>query len=198
MARRVFFSFHYSEDCWRANQVRNANVVHGADVAGFFDHSEYDDARAGGDAAIRRMILRHLEGTSVTVVLIGTYTAGRPWVRFEIAESIKRNNGLLGIRVNHLFNQYRHTAPPGPIPVTWPTEMPVFWWDPAAVHHFARLIAEAAERGDEARRRRVAVQKRALLGLRSLAPSTSVATGHTLEDILAKRFYDQTFKIKKP
>jgi hypothetical protein len=27
MARRVFFSFHYDNDVWRANQVRNANVV---------------------------------------------------------------------------------------------------------------------------------------------------------------------------
>lgn len=34
MARRVFFSFHYDGDVWRANQVRNANVVAGADVAG--------------------------------------------------------------------------------------------------------------------------------------------------------------------
>jgi len=40
MARRVFFSFKYKGDIWRANQVRNANVVAGADVAGFFDHSE--------------------------------------------------------------------------------------------------------------------------------------------------------------
>ncbi len=78
MARRVFFSFHYKFDIFRANQVRNANVVAGPDVAGFFDHSEYQDAKAQGDEAIRRMILRHLDNTSVTVVLIGTYTAARP------------------------------------------------------------------------------------------------------------------------
>ena len=35
MARRVFFSFHYDNDVWTAIQVRNANVVAGADVAGF-------------------------------------------------------------------------------------------------------------------------------------------------------------------
>jgi hypothetical protein len=53
-------------------------------VAGFFDHSEYEAAKARGDEAIRRMILRHLDNTSVTVVLIGTYTAVRPWVQFEM------------------------------------------------------------------------------------------------------------------
>jgi hypothetical protein len=45
MARRVFFSFHYDRDIWRANQVRNCNVVAGVDVAGFFDHSEYQEAK---------------------------------------------------------------------------------------------------------------------------------------------------------
>ena len=29
MARRVFFSFHFENDIWRVNQVRNANVVAG-------------------------------------------------------------------------------------------------------------------------------------------------------------------------
>ena len=36
MARRVFFSFHYDNDVWRANQVRDSNVVAGMEVAGFF------------------------------------------------------------------------------------------------------------------------------------------------------------------
>ena len=80
MARRVFFSFHYDNDIWRANQVRMANVVAGPDRAGFFDHSEYDEAKKQGAEGIRRMINRHLKNTSVTVVLIGRETASRPWV----------------------------------------------------------------------------------------------------------------------
>jgi MTH538 TIR-like domain (DUF1863) len=86
MARRVFFSFHFDRDVWRANQVRNANVVLGTDTAGFFDHSEYLKAKAQGDDAIRRMILGHLNNTSVTVVLIGTLTWTRPGVQLEIKE----------------------------------------------------------------------------------------------------------------
>ena len=88
MARRVFFSFHFDNDIWRANQVRNANVVAGADVAGFFDHSEYQDAKKTGNEGIKRMILKHLGNTSVTVVLIGSETASRPWVKYEIEQSI--------------------------------------------------------------------------------------------------------------
>src|SRR5712692_6137082 len=102
MARRTFFSFHYDNDIFRANQVRMANVVLGTDTAGFFDHSEYEEAKKTSDAGIQRMILRHLENTTVTVVLIGQYTWMRPWVRYEIAESIKRKNGLFGIYIPHL------------------------------------------------------------------------------------------------
>ena len=52
MARRVFFSFHF-EDSWRANQVRQVNVVYGTDIAGFYDHSEYEEEKRG-PAAVRR------------------------------------------------------------------------------------------------------------------------------------------------
>jgi hypothetical protein len=48
------------------------------------------------------MILSHLERTTVTVVLIGEKTAKRPWVRYEIEQSIARQNGLLGIEIHHL------------------------------------------------------------------------------------------------
>lgn len=102
MARRVFFSFHYDSDIWRANQVRNSNVVVGSEVAGFFDHSEYEEAKKKGADAIKRMILRHLNGTSVAVVLIGTETTNRPWVKYEIEQAIALKNGLLGIRIHHL------------------------------------------------------------------------------------------------
>src|SRR3989344_7126564 len=88
MARRTFFSFHFDRDVWRANQVRNSNVVAGADTAGFFDHSEYEEAKKAGADGIRRMILKHLKNTSVTVVLIGSETADRPWIQYEIDQSI--------------------------------------------------------------------------------------------------------------
>src|SRR5882672_12248951 len=105
MARRVFFSFHFDHDVWRANQVRNSNVVVGTDVAGFFDHSEYEEAKKEGAEGIKRMILQHLRNTTVTVVLIGTDTAQRPWVQYEIEQSIKRDNGILCVHIHHLKNQ---------------------------------------------------------------------------------------------
>lgn len=148
MARRVFFSFHYDGDIWRANQVRNSNVVAGPDRAGFFDHSEYEEAKNKGREGIEKMILRHLNNTSVTVVLIGTETANRPWVKFEIAESIKRKNGLLGIYIHHLKDKDGKTSSQGAKPtVPSNVEFPTYAWD-GDVDRFRREIEAAGKRSD--------------------------------------------------
>jgi hypothetical protein len=154
MARRVFFSFHYDNDVWRANQVRNANVVAGADVAGFFDHSEYEEAKKKGTDAIKRMILRNLDNTSVTVVLIGSETANRPWVKYEIEQSIAKKNGLLGIQIHHLKNQHGETSFfAGPTPtVPSGVEFPIYSWD-RDLDRFRREIEAAGKRSDVLRKR---------------------------------------------
>ncbi len=153
MARRVFFSFHYDNDIWRANQVRNSNVVAGADVAGFFDHSEYEVAKKKGAEAIKKMILHHLDGTSVTVVLIGNQTANRPWVKYEIEQSIARNNGLLGIQIHHLKNQQGQTSLMGSTPtVPWNVNFTVYPWD-GDLDRFRLAIETAGKRADALRKK---------------------------------------------
>jgi len=151
MARRVFFSFHYDGDVWRANQVRNANVVAGSDVAGFFDHSEYEEAKKKGKEGIQRMILKNLRDTTVTVVLIGTETANRPYVKYEIEQSIDRKNGLLGIYIHHLKDSSQATSSRGAKPgVPYGTEFPTYDWD-RDLDRFRKEIEAAGKRGDALR-----------------------------------------------
>ncbi len=152
MARRVFFSFHYDNDIWRANQVRNSNVVVGTDVAGFFDHSEYEEAKKKGSDGIRRMILKHLDNTTVTLVLIGTGTASRPWVKYEIEQSIARNNGLLGVYIHHLKDKNGQISLRGPKPIVpWNVELPAYDWD-RDLDRFRREIEAAGKRSDTLRK----------------------------------------------
>lgn len=108
MARRVFFSFHYERDIWRANVVRNSWLTQDREAAGFWDASLWEEAKKKGDDAIKRMIDKGLEGTSVTVVLIGTETSSRKWVRHEIKESYRRN-GLLGVYIHNIRDNNGHT-----------------------------------------------------------------------------------------
>lgn len=101
MARRVFFSFKYL-DVSRAMVVRNSWVTQGREAAGFVDAAEFEKLKRQGDATIKRWIDGQLEGTSVTVVLVGAKTCSSRWVKYEIEQSIARGNGLLGIDVSKI------------------------------------------------------------------------------------------------
>jgi hypothetical protein len=106
MARRVFFSFHYERDAWRASQVRNSWVTKpDREAAGFWDAAEWEKVKKQGDAAIKRWIDKGLERTSVAVVLIGTETCSRKWVRYEIQKSHEKGNGIVGIHIHNLKDQ---------------------------------------------------------------------------------------------
>lgn len=110
MARKVFFSFHFERDIWRTGQVRNSWVTHpDRQSAGYWDASIWEEAKLKGDDAIKKLIDRSLDGTSVTVVLIGAETAGRRWVRYEVEQSAKRGNGLVGIYINNLKDRFGNT-----------------------------------------------------------------------------------------
>lgn len=103
--RKVFFSFHYELDAWRAAQVRNSQQfpVKGAVTAGrFSDAVDWESIKRQGTRAIQNWIKGQLYGTSVTVVLIGAETSQRSWVKYEIEQSIARGNGLLGVRIHSI------------------------------------------------------------------------------------------------
>lgn len=102
MARKVFFSFHYERDAWRAAQVRNSNITQS--IKGYVDKAEWEEIKRKGDKAIKDWIEGQMKGTSVTVVLIGKETADRKWVQHEIEKSIEKGNGLLGIYIHRLKN----------------------------------------------------------------------------------------------
>jgi len=110
MARRVFFSFHYERDAWRAGQVRNSWVTKtDRETAGFWDAASWEEVKKKGDGAIKRWIDEHLEGTSVTVVLIGSETSERKYVQYEINQSWDKGNGLIGINIHNQKDQDENT-----------------------------------------------------------------------------------------
>jgi hypothetical protein len=99
MARKIFFSFHYIPDNWRASQVRNMGVIEGnAPVS----DNDWEAVTKKGDDAIEKWINGQLEGKSCSIVLIGSGTAGRKWIEYEIKKSWGEKKGLLGIYVHNL------------------------------------------------------------------------------------------------
>ncbi|MXQ08854.1 hypothetical protein GQ651_13430 [Alphaproteobacteria bacterium GH1-50] len=110
MVKRVFFSFHYSNDAWRAGQVRNIGMVDGNRVA---SDNDWEQIKRGGDQAITRWISNQMHGKSCVVVLIGAETAGRKWINYEILEGWNSGKGLLGVRIDRLQDRYGYQSYPG-------------------------------------------------------------------------------------
>lgn len=97
--RRVFYSFHYRSDNWRAAQVRNIGVVHNGQLAAGNDWERLRDPR---DVSIRNWILSQMEERACTIVLVGRETANSKWIYYEIMQSWLRGMGVVGIRVHGL------------------------------------------------------------------------------------------------
>jgi hypothetical protein len=126
MAHRTFFSFHYERDVWRASVVRNSAKLKSNITPEFIDASLWEEAKKKSDAALRRLIDDALVGTSVTAVLIGSETASRRWVKYEIDQSLDRGNGLFGIYIHNIKDQAGNTAAKGSNPL--PTGYKTYDW----------------------------------------------------------------------
>ncbi|MCC1485574.1 TIR domain-containing protein [Winogradskyella immobilis] len=113
MARRTFFSFHYANDVWRANIVRNSWVTQDRKAAGFIDAADFEEIKRGGDSAIKKWIREQLDGTSVTVVLIGSETSNRDYIKYELEKSWEKGNGILGIYVHNVKDSNGNTSKKG-------------------------------------------------------------------------------------
>lgn len=62
------------------------------------------------------MIDDGLLGTSITVVLIGAQSSNREYINYEIDESIKRSNGIVGVHIHMIKNKDEETDYRGAVP----------------------------------------------------------------------------------
>lgn len=113
MARRAFFSFHYQNDVWRANIVRNSWVTKDKEAQGFVDAADFEKVKKGGETAIKKWIIEQLDGTSVTVVLIGSETSSRDYIKFELEKSWAKGNGIVGIYIHNIKDREGKTSDKG-------------------------------------------------------------------------------------
>ncbi len=107
MTRKVFYSFHYKPDSWRAGQVRNIGFIEGNRPA---TDNDWETVKRGGDVAIKRWIAGQMSGRTCTVVLVGSKTANRHWINHEIVKSWNDGMGVVGIRIHGLQDIYSRTS----------------------------------------------------------------------------------------
>ncbi len=111
--RQVFFSFHFDNDFWRTQQVRNIGVIEGNTPV---SKNDWEEVKEKGQEAIEKWIEDNLKYKSCTVVLVGYETANRPWVRHEIVRSWNLGKGVVGIRIHNLKDQNSQVSTAGTNP----------------------------------------------------------------------------------
>lgn len=102
MARKVFYSFHYARDSWRVQQVVNMGAVEGQPI---LTPNAWEAVEKDGGKAIQAWIDSNLKGKSCLVVLVGRYTAGRRWVKYEIKKAWNDGKGVVGVYIHILKDQ---------------------------------------------------------------------------------------------
>jgi len=121
LAKSVFYSFHYTRDSWRVQQIVKIGALEGQPI---LNAQDWESVKRQGDAAIKKWINDQMSYKKAVVVLIGAETAGRPWVKHEITKAWNDKKPLVGIRIHGLADSAGNTDLPGADPfakITFPT-----------------------------------------------------------------------------
>lgn len=111
--RRVFYSFHYDNDVFRVQQIRNIGAL---ELNTPVSANEWETIKRGGDAAIVKWINENMHQKSCVIVLIGTQTHTRRWVKHEIKKAWTDGKGVLGIYIHNLKDPRTGTCSQGANP----------------------------------------------------------------------------------
>ncbi|HIE44723.1 MAG TPA: molecular chaperone Tir [Flavobacteriaceae bacterium] len=97
--RQIFYSFHFSNDVMRVQQVRNMGVIEGNEPT---SPNNWEEIKRKGDKSIEKWIENNMKNRSCVVVLIGSDTASRKWVKYEIEKAWNDGKGVVGIHIHNL------------------------------------------------------------------------------------------------
>ena len=97
--RQIFYSFHFKNDVMRVQQVRNIGVIEGNEPV---SKNDWEKLKRKGKKSIQKWIDDNMKNRSCVVVLIGSETADRKWVKYEIKKAWNDKKGLVGIYIHNL------------------------------------------------------------------------------------------------
>lgn len=103
--RQVFYSFHYEKDNWRVSQIKEMRFFSDDwEIGGqkLVSSNEWEEVKRRGDNAIKQWINEAMKNRSCVIVLVGSETADRKWVKYEIEQAWNSGKGLFGIYIHNL------------------------------------------------------------------------------------------------
>lgn len=95
----VFYSFHFQNDVMRVQQIRNIGSIEGNSAV---NSNEWERIKQSGKTAVQNWIDQNMKYKRCVIVLIGTDTANRPWVKYEIERAWNQGKAILGIHIHNI------------------------------------------------------------------------------------------------
>lgn len=95
----VFYSFHFNNDVMRVQQIRNIGSIEGNPPT---NPNEWEKLKRTGTKAVENWIDQNMKYKRCIIVLIGSGTAGRNWVKHEIIKAWNDGKALLGIHIHNI------------------------------------------------------------------------------------------------
>lgn len=108
--RQVFYSFHYANDVMRTQLIRNIGAIEGNSPA---SANEWETVKKGGDSAIQKWIDNAMQNRTCVIVLVGSETANRKWINYEIKKAWNEGKGLFGIYIHNIADPKTGTCKQG-------------------------------------------------------------------------------------
>lgn len=97
--RQVFYSFHFKNDVMRVQLVRNIGAIEDNKPV---SANAWEEVKRKGEGSIKKWIDANMKGRSCVIVLIGSETADRKWIDYEIEQAWNNKKGLVGIYIHNL------------------------------------------------------------------------------------------------
>ena len=95
----VFYSFHFDNDVMRVQQIRNIGAIEGNSPT---SPNEWEQLKRTGKRAVEQWIDNNMKYKRCVIVLIGSDTANRPWVKYEIEKAWNDGRALFGVHIHNL------------------------------------------------------------------------------------------------
>lgn len=95
----VFYSFHFANDVMRVQQIRNIGAIEGNSAV---NANEWERIKRNGKAAVQSWIDENMKYKRCVIVLIGSETASRPWVKYEIERAWNQGKAIVGIHIHNI------------------------------------------------------------------------------------------------
>jgi len=91
-----------------------------ADRAGKVEgDSKWERITRGGPRAVKRWIRKQMRRKGCLIVLIGSQTANRPWVNYEIREGWNDLRGVVGVYIHNIKDKHGRQSPKGENPFNY-------------------------------------------------------------------------------